>query len=382
MPLLIQYQPYELRFKFDAGTSRGVLSKKTSWFIRITDHEQPGVVGFGECGPLPGLSVDDAPDFEAKLREICTLFNSLDLEIFPFNLPILLQQLIPPHFPSIRFGIETALLDFLNGGEKIQFVNDFSKNGKGITINGLVWMGSEDHMRQQIEEKVSLGYTTIKMKVGALDFEQECRLLEMIRTRYPKDEIAVRVDANGAFSPDTVFEKLHRLHAYDLHSIEQPIATGQLDLLAEVVANSPVAVALDEELIGKMDYMQKFALLKRVHPPYIILKPTLLGGFQQCKEWIEIAQRLSIGWWITSALESNLGLNSIAQFTAQYDPILPQGLGTGQLYHNNLPSPLEIREGKLYSNHDTDWDLSATGSQLDNSLGQPNQFLFSNNSGW
>lgn len=358
MPLLIQYQPYVLKFKFEAGTSRGILTEKTSWFIRISDSDQPGVVGYGECGPLPGLSRDDSPDFEAKLIEICKLFNSLDLEIFPFNLPILLQQLVSPNLPSIRFGVESALLDFLNGGNKIQFLNDFSKNGKGIDINGLVWMGSEDFMIHQINEKIKMGFTTLKMKVGALDFDKECRILETIRNSYPTEKITIRVDANGAFSPDSIHEKLDRLSKFDIHSIEQPIKAGQVDLMAEVAASSPIPIALDEELIGKMDYLDKFTLLKRIHPSYLILKPTLLGGFQQCREWIEIAQRLSIGWWVTSALESNLGLNSIAQFTAQYETHLPQGLGTGQIYQNNLNSPLEIREGKLYSNLETNWDLS------------------------
>jgi o-succinylbenzoate synthase len=358
MPLTIQYQPYVLKFKFEAGTSRGVLTEKKTWLIRVSDAEQPDVVGYGECGPISGLSMDDTPDFEAKLQEICSLFNSLALDIFPFNLPIVLQQLIPDQLPSIRFGIETALLDYLNGGKKVYFSNDFSRNAKGIDINGLVWMGSEDFMNRQIEEKIGAGYTTLKMKVGAMDFEQECRVLERVRSRFSERQITLRVDANGAFTPENVFERLNRLADFSLHSIEQPIAPGQLELMAQVAAASPIPVALDEELIGKMEYMQKFALLKRILPPYIILKPTLLGGFQQCREWIEIAQRLSIGWWITSALESNLGLTSIAQFTAQYDISLPQGLGTGQLYHNNFLSPLHISNGKLYSDNGAAWDLT------------------------
>ena len=359
MPLLIQYQPYILKFKFEAGTSRGVMTEKTSWLLKITDEEQPGVTGYGECGPLPGLSIDAGDDFGTKLARICGLFNSLDLEVFPFNLPIILEQLIPAELPAIRFGIETALLDFMNGGKMVLFKNDFSQKKSGIAINGLVWMGSEEFMQRQIGEKLAQGFTTIKIKVGAIDFVQECRMLESIRNRFGPEEIALRVDANGAFVADEVGEKLNRLAEHVLHSIEQPVAVGQLQLMTELATTSPVPIALDEELIGKTDYIEKFSLLKAVHPQYIILKPTLLGGFQQCREWIEIAQRLSIGWWITSALESNIGLNAIAQFTAQYDTGLPQGLGTGQIYENNFSSPLQIREGKLFADGTSTWDLSA-----------------------
>ncbi|GHB64942.1 o-succinylbenzoate synthase [Persicitalea jodogahamensis] len=362
MSLLIQYQPYVLKFKFEAGTSRGVLTQKTSWLVKITDEEQPGTEGYGECGPLPGLSIDDGADFETKLAEICGLFNSLDLEVFPFNLPIILDQLIPAGLPSIRFGIETALHDFMNGGQRVLFKNDFSKKAQGIVINGLVWMGPEEFMQRQIEEKLAQGFTTIKIKVGAIDFAQECRVLESIRCRFSAEEIELRVDANGAFAAGEVQDKLSCLSKNHLHSIEQPVAVGQPELMAQLAALSPIPIALDEELIGKMDYMEKFSLLKTIHPQYIILKPTLLGGFQQCREWIEIAQRLSIGWWITSALESNIGLNAIAQFTAQFDTILPQGLGTGQIYENNFASPLTIRDGKLFANGPDNWDLSALDS--------------------
>ena len=362
MPLLIQYQPYTLKFKFEAGTSRGVLTEKTSWLLRVTDEEQPGVAGYGECGPLAGLSIDDLPDFETKLAEICGLFNSLDLEVFPFNLPIILQQLIPDQFPSIRFGVETALHDFMNGGERVLFENGFSKKKSGIAINGLVWMGSEEFMQRQIGEKLAQGFTTIKIKVGAIDFEQECQMLANIRRRFSPEEITLRVDANGAFSSEEADEKLNCLAQHSVHSIEQPVAANQVELMAQLAASSPIPVALDEELIGKMDYREKFSLLKAIRPQYIILKPTLLGGFQQCREWMEIAQRLSIGWWITSALESNIGLNAIAQFTAQFDTTLPQGLGTGQIYGNNFTSPLEIREGKLHADGPHEWDLSVLNS--------------------
>ncbi|MDQ6480730.1 o-succinylbenzoate synthase [Dyadobacter sp. LHD-138] len=358
MPLRIVFQPYTLHFRMEAGTSRGVLTQKTSWILKITDEEQPGVTGYGECGPLPGLSVDDIPDFGAQLEEVCELFNQLDLEVFPFNLSIILQQVIPEHLPSVRFGIEMALLDFMNGGQKTPYKNLFSKGEKGIPMNGLIWMGSYDHMVRQIEEKLEQGYTTLKMKVGAIDFDQECRVLESVRTRFSASQITLRVDANGAFQPQDVEEKLRRLSQFELHSIEQPIRAGQLDLLADLCANSPVPVALDEELIGIFDYRKKFALLKKTQPPFIILKPTLLGGFQHCKEWIEIATRLSIGWWMTSALESNIGLNAIAQFAASFDNQLPQGLGTGALYHNNFDSPLKTENGYLFYDKSREWNIA------------------------
>jgi O-succinylbenzoate synthase len=365
MPLRIVFQPYTLHFRMEAGTSRGVLTQKTSWILKVTDEEQPGITGYGECGPLPGLSVDDIPDFGAQLAEVCELFNQLDLEVFPFNLSIILQQVVPENLPSVRFGIEMALHDFMNGGQKMPYKNPFSRSEKGIPMNGLIWMGSYDQMIGQIEDKLEQGYTTLKMKVGAIDFDQECRILESVRSRFSPSEITLRVDANGAFKPQDAEEKLKRLSQFELHSIEQPIRAGQHDLLAALCANSPVPVALDEELIGVFDYRKKFALLKKIQPPFIILKPTLLGGFQHCKEWIEIANRLSIGWWMTSALESNIGLNAIAQFAASFDNQLPQGLGTGQLYHNNFDSPLKTEDGNLYYDKNKAWDIP-----LDDSLWQ------------
>jgi O-succinylbenzoate synthase len=357
MPLKIAFKPYTFLFKKEAGTSRGVMTERKSWMLRVTDDEQPGVEGYGECAPLPGLSFDDIPDFETQLTSVCELFNELDLEVFPFNLSIILEQIIPEHLPSARFGIETTLLDYMNGGKRIIYPNAFTNAGRGILMNGLIWMGSYDDMLAQVEQKLAQGFSTLKMKVGAIDFEQELRILDSIRGRFSKDEITLRVDANGAFSPQDVNEKLERLAKFDLHSIEQPIKAGQHDLLATVCESSPVPVALDEELIGIFDYREKFALLKKVQPPYIILKPGLLGGFQHTKEWIEIANRLNIGWWITSALESNIGLNAIAQFTANFKNELPQGLGTGQLYHNNFGSPLNIQNGHLFYDINAKWEL-------------------------
>lgn len=358
MSLQIHYQPYKLNFRFEAGTSRGVLTEKTAWLIKIYDDSQPTLIGMGECAPLSGLSIDDRPDYEDNLQQFCQNFNRLDLEIYSWNISIILDQLIGTAWPSIRFGFESAMLDYLNGCKRVLFSNDFVTGELRIPINGLVWMGSRDFMLQQVEEKIAAGFNTIKLKIGAIDFEQECSILAHIRRHFSAQEITLRVDANGAFDVTNVRERLQRLSEFNIHSIEQPIQPKQPELMTELCETSPVPVALDEELIGNYDYAAKRRLLKSLKPRYIILKPTLLGGFETTREWIETAQRLDIGWWITSALESNIGLNAIAQFTAEFDNPLPQGLGTGQLYHNNISGPLLIEKGYLrYDSHQS-WDFS------------------------
>lgn len=357
MSLKADFLPYTLHFRFEAGTSRGTLTKKKSYIIRLSDDENPAVIGYGECGPLVGLSYDDRPDFEECLIKYCQEFNELDLQLFSWNLPIVLNQIISPQFPSILFGFETAMLDFLGGGQRIVRASDFTTGQRALPINGLIWMGSPAFMRQQIEEKLAAGYTTLKLKIGSLDFEQECDLLAMIRDRFTASQITLRVDANGAFKPEEAMTKLERLATYDLHSIEQPIRAGQPDLLADLCRHTPIPIALDEELIGQMEYVHKFRLLKKIQPQFIILKPTLLGGLHHCDEWIELAGRLNIGWWITSALESNIGLNAIAQYTAQFRHLLPQGLGTGQLYDNNIGSPLFTSHGFLHYDPAQSWDF-------------------------
>lgn len=358
MPLQVHYQPHKLNFRFEAGTSRGILTEKTSWLIKIYDDAQPTLIGLGECAPLSGLSIDDRPDFEDNLQEICQSFNRLDLEIYPWNIGIILDQLVGNQWPSIRFGFESAMLDYLNGCKQVLFPNDFVNHQRKIPINGLVWMGSHEFMLRQVEEKITAGFDTIKLKIGAIDFEQECAILAHIRRHFSAQEITLRVDANGAFDTTNVHDRLKKLSEFEVHSIEQPIQPKQHELMAELCESSPVAIALDEELIGRYDYAAKRRLLKTLKPQYIILKPTLLGGFEPTREWIETAQRLDIGWWITSALESNIGLNAIAQFTAEFDNPLPQGLGTGQLYHNNIPSPLQIEGGYLRYDSQQTWDFS------------------------
>ncbi|WP_234733281.1 o-succinylbenzoate synthase [Tellurirhabdus bombi] len=356
MGLKADFLKHTLQFNFEAGTSRGVLTEKDTYIIRIRNHESPLVYGLGECGPLKGLSIDDRPDFEDYLRNICETFNELDLQLFKWNIPIVLSQLISNQFPSIQFGFETAMLDYINGGRRVVVENDFSKGTRSIPINGLVWMGNRDFMLRQINEKLNAGYNTIKLKIGAIDFAQECELLAYLRTNAP-EQLVIRVDANGAFQPDEALDKLTQLAKYGIHSIEQPIRQGQHELMAELCRQTPIPIALDEELIGHMEYVDKFRLLKKLQPQFIILKPSLLGGMHHCDEWIETANRLGIGWWITSALESNIGLNAIAQYTARFPNPLPQGLGTGQLYQNNISSPLTIEHGFLRYNTSSDWDL-------------------------
>ncbi len=357
MALKAVWQKYTLNFKFDAGTSRGVYREKETYFVKIFEESESTVFGLGECSILKDLSMDDLPNFEEVLQSVCDTFNSLDLEVFSWNLNIIINQLIDSELPAIRFGFETALLDYMNGGKRIICQNDFVEGRKSIAINGLVWMGNADEMLRQVDEKIKAGFTTIKLKIGGVDFEQELYILKKIRTEYSADKITIRVDANGAFFKDEASKYLTQLADYQLHSIEQPIQPRQRDLMAELCKTSLIPIALDEELIGVNDYFLKMNLLKKIQPQFIILKPSLLGGLQSCREWIEIAGRMQIGWWITSALESNIGLNAIAQFTAEYKNTLPQGLGTGQLYHNNIESPLMIEGGFLKYDLSKDWDL-------------------------
>jgi O-succinylbenzoate synthase len=349
----VRYIAHDLRFKFPAGTSRGVLQQKKSWFILVEADAKSGI---GEAGPLPGLSPDDVPDFEHHLKRICLALEEAAMPTNESEALHLAEVLCGEQLPSIRFALETALLDWLNGGRRLIFDNAFVQGQMAIPINGLIWMGDKEVMRQRMKEKLADGYGCLKMKIGAIGFEDECRILEEVRQNFSPEELVLRVDANGAFSPDEAPDKLARLFRYAIHSIEQPIKAGQIAAMEAVCRQSPVPVALDEELIGQPAPARK-ALLEAIKPAYIILKPGLLGGFAACRHWISLAEALNIGWWITSALESNIGLNAISQFTASYQPEMPQGLGTGQLYHNNIPSPLRIEGGMLGYNAGATWNL-------------------------
>ena len=336
------YINYQLQFKFAAGTSRGVLHYKPSSFLIL---EENGFRGIGECSIIPDLSIDNMDVYNSKLDEVCLLSNS-ETAIENINLT---------GFPSIAFGLETALLDLKTGGKRLLFDTDFTRGKTGIPINGLVWMGDKAFMQKQIREKIAAGYRCIKLKVGALDFDTEKEMIKEIRKQFSADDIELRLDANGGFSAEQALEKLKILADYQIHSIEQPIKPNQWERMAEICKESPIPVVLDEELIGLQPDIK---ILKEINPAYIILKPSLIGGFSISEEWIQMADKLNIGWWITSALESNIGLNAIAQWASSLNTSLPQGLGTGQLYHNNIPSPLKISDAKLFYNNLNNWDLS------------------------
>lgn len=336
----VTYQRYLLKFKQPAGTSRGVLYEKESWFIIAKEHDRAGI---GECGILRGLSVDDRPDYEDKLKWACEHFY-LSLEELAFELR---------EFPSIFMGVETAKLSLKSDNPFILFPSDFTSGKKSIAINGLVWMGSETYMQAQMLIKLLQNFDCVKMKIGAIGFEKEFQLLKDLRQRAP--EIEIRVDANGAFSPKNVMSILEKLATLNIHSIEQPIATRQWDEMAGLCANSPIPIALDEELIGIFETERKKEMLQRINPQYIILKPSLMGGLQGSEEWISLAEQQNIGWWATSALESSIGLNAIAQWTFQLNVQRPQGLGTGSLYTNNFESPLLVADAALHYNPELPW---------------------------
>ena len=333
----------DLHFKFPAGTSRGVLLHKPSSFLIL---EKDGFTGIGECSTIPSLSIDPVESYTEKLESLCHQLNegvepaSLDLE----------------GYPSIAFGLETALLDLAAKGSKCLFPSPFTAGDAGIPINGLVWMGDKAFMQKQIREKIEAGYHCIKLKIGANDFDTELEIIAGIRAQFSSSDMEIRLDANGAFGPHDALDKLIRLSVYDIHSIEQPIRQLQYDAMAHICAFSPIPIVLDEELIGIPSADKEF-LLETIKPAYIILKPSLLGGFRESQEWIQLADKHKIGWWVTSALEANIGLNAIAQWTATLGSPMPQGLGTGQLYHNNIPSPLTIELAKLYYRPDAGWDV-------------------------
>ncbi|MBF1417360.1 o-succinylbenzoate synthase [Prevotella histicola] len=342
----IELSSRTLHFIQPAGTSRGVYTTRQSYYVTLSDDNLPGIVGIGECATLPDLSCDAMPpkEYERILKDFCDdLCQSGKID----------KEAMRP-YPSMLFGLETAKRQLDNGGRIDLFNTPFGRGEEGITINGLIWMGTFDEMFQRLEAKLKAGFHCVKLKIGAIDFEKELRLIQHIRQHFSRKEVELRVDANGGFTPDNAMQRLEALAKYDIHSIEQPIRQHQWKEMARLCKNSPLPIALDEELIGVNDLTEKNQLLDTIQPQYIILKPSLHGGISGTREWIKLAKERGIGSWITSALESNIGLNAIAQLTADiYGPhiTMAQGLGTGQLFSDNIPMPLEIRGEQLWVNN-------------------------------
>lgn len=368
----IEISERTLHFKQPAGTSRGVYTTRHSYYLTLTSDELPGVEGVGECATLPDLSCDAKPEYEMTLRQVCQMVEQMGR--IPYDMI--------RAYPSITFGLETAFASFFDAAKKFLeivpaegasssemlkqkgvsvpagmenltelFDSPFGRGEEGITINGLVWMGTYEEMLARLEEKLQAGFHCVKLKIGAIDFFKELDLIKRIRDVYTKEQVELRVDANGGFLPENAMSQLEALAKYDIHSIEQPIKQHQWPKMAQLCRETPLLIALDEELIGVNVRSMKQALLDTVRPQYIILKPSLHGGIYGCNEWIELANRRGIGSWITSALESNIGLNAIAHYAAKVygsNVKMPQGLGTGQLFTDNIPMPLEIRGDKLF----------------------------------
>ena len=339
------YHKYYLNFKRPSGTSRGIMTTKETWFIIIEEEDKKGI---GECGILRGLSIDDRPDYEDQLKWVCENIN--------LGREALVSKLT--EYPSIQFGVEMAFRSYECEDEFLLFPSAFTNGLDGIPMNGLVWMGDAAFMQKQVKEKIEAGFDCIKLKIGAIDFQTELDILKSIRQEFSKSDIELRVDANGAFHPKEALEKLKRLSEYELHSIEQPIKPRQYEEMAALCSATPLPIALDEELIGVFSIHDKKEVLEAIKPQYIILKPSLVGGYSGSQEWIDLAEKQNIKWWITSALESNIGLNAIAQWTYKLKNPMPQGLGTGGLFSNNIDSPLTVKNGTLRFDKKKQWNFN------------------------
>ncbi len=325
--LVASWCPYRLDFKFEAVTSRQRMLYKDTYFVKVWDTSVPEVCGIGECALFRGLSVDDVPEYEMSLEAACR-------EPLTAGKNCVLS--------SIRFGFECALADLAGGGHHILFDTPWSRGESAIAINGLIWMGDKKLMLERINDKLNTGFKCLKLKIGGINFEDELELMTFIRRHFSKHDLELRLDANGSFKPSLALDMLNRLSEFDIHSIEQPIMKGQIREMADICRKSPIPVALDEELIGINVGNRKGELLDAINPAYIILKPSLCGGLAEADEWIDAAECRGIGWWATSALESNIGLNAIAQWVSAKRPSMVQGLGTGALYNNNIESPLTL----------------------------------------
>jgi o-succinylbenzoate synthase len=338
-----------LFFKQPAGTSRGVLTQKEVFYLTLFDENNPFKKGIGEIAPVPKLSPDAVPQLEEKISGLVQKINK--------GGNISGDELAG--FPAIQFGYETALKGLKTGSPVLLYPTDFTYGKKGIPINGLIWMGTKEFMVKQVEEKLAAGFTCLKLKIGAIDFASEIEILRSIRKRFPAEQLEIRVDANGAFPAENALPILEELATFNLHSMEQPIKAGQIEEMKKLCAETPLPIALDEELIGISDYPEKEKLLDEIRPQYIILKPTLTGGIKASEEWISLAKKRGIGWWVTSALESNIALNVIAQWTATLGTSGFQGLGTGALFTGNIESPLYVSKGFIRYNPNQRWNLDS-----------------------
>ena len=332
-----------LHFLQPAGTSRGVYNTRLSFYLKLTSDEQPDVVGVGECATLPDLSCDAMPpnEYERKLRTFCDEYERTGVIDYEAMRP----------YPSMLFGLETAVAQFNAKGNLNFFDTPFGRGEEGIPINGLVWMGTFEEMFERLEAKLKAGFRCIKIKIGAIDFDRELQLIRHIRSTFSRNDVELRVDANGGFTPEEALSRMEALVQYDIHSIEQPIKQNQRTEMARLCAATPLPIGLDEELIGVNERQKKIELLDTIRPQYIVLKPSLHGGMAGTAEWIQLARERNIGSWITSALESNVGLNAIAQLTASiYGTNIrhAQGLGTGQLFADNIEMPLKVIGDKLW----------------------------------
>jgi O-succinylbenzoate synthase len=331
-----------------AKTSRGILSRKPSWYICLRDDEAKEIEGIGECTIFPGLSGETEKMVDQKIEEVCKIINSKGLDSIP-DLAL---------FPSLSFGLETALIDLKTGGKRILFPTAFTEGRFFIRINGLIWMGPVEYLSKQVNEKLDQGFGCLKLKIGSLRKEDELSLLQSIRSRFDARKLELRVDANGAYSYDEALETMKKLADLEVHSIEQPMKPGTWEKMARLCMNAPIPVALDEELLGKYNPEEKKLLISAIRPQYLVLKPGLLGGFQQANEYITLAKQENLGWWITSALESNIGLNAIAQWAYTYNNSSVQGLGTGKLYRQNVICPLSLEGDRLFYRPGKAWDMS------------------------
>ena len=352
--LHLHSQAHVLHFAFQARTSRGLMTQHKVWYLRLHENRDTERFGLGECAPLPGLSTESEEKVKHDLQSV-----ALRLKYFRRAEDALSyrEDWREGVCASVHFAVETALLDLCQGARRCLFPRSSLLAGKGIPINGLVWMGDVDFMWRQVEEKIREGFRCLKLKVGGTDLESECRLLERIRTNCSADQVLIRLDANGAFLPEEAALRLKELSRYEIHSIEQPVSPDEKSCCAKLCRERYIAIALDESLIDVDPSREGDRLLDEVRPQYLVLKPTLLGGFSLCRQWIEKAESRDIGWWLTSALESNLGLSAIAQFSASLPGLRTEGLGTGQLYTNNLKSPLRIANGQLYYEKKAQWQL-------------------------